>query len=130
MEKAVGVVKMWKSTYPAVARMAQQLAQLPVIVNSAGRRIPTDPERSYANINYMVQSTARDIFVAAVRRIVDEFGVDSLWLFVHDEVILQVPEEDAEKVAQRVGELMTTVFFGVPIEADAEVVGIRWGKDE
>lgn len=129
VEEARGVVTKWKATYPQIARMSHVLSGMPVVVNPAGRRIPTDPQRPYANLNYMIQSTARDLFVVAVERIVREFGVQALWLFVHDEVLLQVPKEQADDAAKRVQDIMHTVFYGVPIDAEAEVLGGRWGAD-
>lgn len=129
-DEARSIVTKWKSTYKQVAHMSHVLSGMHVIVNPAGRRIPSDPERGYANLNYLIQSTARDLFVIAVRRIVDRLGAEYLWMFVHDEVILQVPEADAERVRQAVQDEMTFTFYGVPIDADAEVLGQRWGRDD
>lgn len=130
LDEARSVVNKWKATYKQVARMSQVLSDMPVIVNPAGRRIPSDPERRYANLNYLIQSTARDLFVVAVERIVAEFGPDALWMFVHDEVILHVPVNEADDVAKRVQDLMHTVFYGIPLDAEAEVLGGRWGAGE
>lgn len=129
MEEARGVVTKWKSTYPQVAVMAHILSGLPVVTNPAGRRIPSDPERGYANLNYLIQSTARDLFAVAVQRIVDAVGVEALWMFVHDEVILQVPEDQAEQAREAVLNAMRTTFYGIPIDAEADILGDRWGHD-
>ena len=129
VDEARGVVTKWKATYPQIARMAHILSGMNVVVNPAGRRIPTAPQRPYANLNYMIQSTARDLFVVAVERIVREFGVQALWLFVHDEVLLHVPNDQADDAAKRVQDIMHTVFYGIPIDAEAEVLGGRWGRD-
>ena len=130
IEEARSVVTRWKATYQQVARMSHVLGGTDTVVNPFGRRIPTDPARPYANLNYMIQSTARDLFVVAVERIVDEFGVGALWLFVHDEVILQVPAEQGDEVAKKVSDIMHTTFYGIPIDADAEVLGARWGHGD
>ena len=129
VEEARSVVLKWKATYPQVALMSKMLEQEAVIVNPVGRRIPTDPERPYANLNYMIQSTARDLFVVAVQRIAERIGVEHLWLFVHDEVILQVPTSEGEHVAKLVQDLMHTTFLSIPIDAEAEILGDRWGVD-
>jgi DNA polymerase-1 len=65
----------------------------------------------------------------SVERIVREFGVQALWLFVHDEVLLHVPNDQADDAAKRVQDIMHTVFYGIPIDAEAEVLGGRWGRD-
>lgn len=130
IEEARSVVTKWKATYPQVAQMAHVLSTMPIVTNPAGRRIPSDPERGYANLNYLIQSTARDLFVVAVERIASEFGAGALWLLVHDEVILQVPTQDADEVSKRVQDLMHTIFYGIPIDAEAEVLGARWGHVE
>ena len=76
----------------------------------------------------MIQSTARDILLAAVYRLVTRHHVTGLWLFVDDEVIVQVPEHDAERVRGLLQHAMTTAFRGVPILADAEILGTHWGR--
>jgi DNA polymerase-1 len=130
MDEARSVVTKWKSTYKQVAHMSHVLSGMHVIVNPAGRRIPSDPERGYANLNYLIQSTARDLFVVAVRRIVERLGAEYLWMFVHDEVILQAPLSQAEAVRRVVQEEMTFTFYGIPVDAEAEVLGVRWGGDD
>lgn len=130
IEEARSVVTRWKATYQQVARMSHVLGGTDTVVNPFGRRIPTDPARPYANLNYMIQSTARDLFVVAVERIVEEFGVGALWLFVHDEVILQVPAGEAEDAAKKVTDIMHTTFLGIPIDAEAEILGERWGHGD
>ena len=130
IEEARSVVTRWKATYQQVARMSHVLGGTDTVVNPFGRRIPTDPSRPYANLNYMIQSTARDLFVVAVERIAQEFGVGALWLFVHDEIILQVPADEADEVAKQVSDIMHTTFYGIPIDAEAEVLGTRWGHGD
>lgn len=129
IDEARSVVNKWRGTYTGVARMSHALGSVDEVVNPAGRRIPVDPSRPYANLNYMIQSTARDLFVMAVERIVAMFGVEALWMFVHDEVILQVPFGYADAVTEGVGQAMSTVLYGIPVEAEAEVLGVRWGKN-
>ncbi|MFF3071020.1 DNA polymerase [Kitasatospora sp. NPDC057936] len=123
------VIQRWQRTYPDVIRFGKTIAEAPVVVTGSGRRIPPDPQRPYANSNYAIQSTARDLLVAAVHELaVDRAMAASLWLFVHDEVIVHVPEHDAEKVRDLLTEVMTTRFRGVPIAAEAEILGTHWGR--
>ncbi|MFI6512139.1 DNA polymerase [Streptosporangium sp. NPDC050855] len=125
---ARGVIERWRRTYPRVISFGQDIAHAPVVITGSGRRIPADPDRPYANSNYAIQSTSRDLLVAAVYELVTSRGLhDRLWLFVHDELIVQVPAQQAESTRQVLIEAMTTTFRGVPIEADAEILGTHWG---
>lgn len=126
---ARGVIQRWQKTYPEVIRFGKDIANATTVITGSGRRIPSDPQRPYANSNYAIQSTARDLLVAAVYELATTGGLhDRLWLFVHDEVIVQAPAEQAEQVRRQLEEAMTTTFRGVPIAADAEVLGTHWGR--
>jgi DNA polymerase-1 len=122
------VVQRWQRTYPEVIRYGKTIAEASTVITGSGRRIPADPRRQYANSNYAIQSTARDLLVAAVYELATVHGLAAnLWLFVHDEVIVQVPEERAEQVCDLLSKVMTTSFRGVPITADAKILGTHWG---
>jgi DNA polymerase-1 len=124
------VVDRWKRTYPRVIAYGKKLESLPVVVTASGRRIPADPLRPYANGNYAVQSAARDLLLAAVYKLVTGHRVGGLWLFVHDEVIVQAPADSAERVRDLLQDAMTTTFRGLPIKADAKILGPSWGHLE
>ncbi|MEO3869568.1 DNA polymerase [Nonomuraea sp. B12E4] len=126
-EVARQVIDRWQSTYPRVIAYTKRLADQSVVTTPSGRRIPADPARGYANGNYMVQSTARDLLLAAVYRFATAHPEARLWLFVHDEVIIHAPERDAERLRNALQQAMTTSFRGVPIVADAEILGTHWG---
>jgi DNA polymerase-1 len=94
--------------------------------------IPADAfGRAYANGNYMIQSTGRDLLGCALSNLA-EMGLGSkIWLPVHDEIVLEVPEDKAETAAQMLGEAMTMHLPGgykvdVPFPATGEVIGARW----
>jgi DNA polymerase-1 len=121
------VIERWRRTYPKVIAYGRKLAELPEVVTASGRRIPADPARPYANGNYAVQSTARDLLLAAVYTLVTRYRVGGLWLFVHDEIIVQAPESDAEHVRGLIEQAMTSTFRGLPIIAEAKILGPSWG---
>ncbi|SHN48187.1 DNA polymerase [Cryptosporangium aurantiacum] len=127
---AAEVIRLWKAAYPGVGAYGKRLGRCDTVVTGSGRRVPGNPARRYANANYAIQSTARDLLVAAVHTLVTREGLDpaALWLFVHDEVIVQAPADQAEKVRDLVHQTMTTAFRGVPIAAEAEIVGTHWGE--
>jgi DNA polymerase I len=127
--EAAGIIARWRRAYPKVGQYATRVSQADPVVTATGRRIPADPARRYANINYAVQSASRDLLVQAVYDLLTRHDLaHALWLMVHDEVILHVPAADAERVRALLEQAMTFDFRGVPITAEAEVLGTHWGK--
>ena len=124
------VITRWRHTYPKVIAYGRRLAELAEVVTASGRRIPADPARPYANANYAVQSTARDLLLAAVYTLITRYQVGGLWLFVHDEIIVQAPEPDAERIRGLLKHAMTSTFRGLPIVADAKILGPSWGQHD
>lgn len=131
VEKAKEVIKGFETTYPAVKRLSLKLqdeARIKgYIVTPSGRRIPVDKDRPYAALNYMVQSTSRDVTAAALIRL-DAAGFgDALRLPIHDEVLASVPTEHAEELAKEIAQIMTAPLGRVLIDTDWEVAGKSWG---
>ena len=46
---------------------------------------------------------------------------------IHDEVIAQAPKAQAAEVAREIETVMSNDLDGVPLTAEAEVIGFRWG---
>lgn len=139
VQASKNLIEKFFKAYPGLQRYIKKVNSRPDIELKSGRRISVDPERTYANLNYFVQGTARDLFVDALLRLdamtfLTEDGVDRwsnyLWLVIHDEIILQVPEHLAEQAAAALEEAMNTTFLGVPITAEAKILGDRWGHLE
>lgn len=131
VDKAREVIKGFETTYPAVKRLSLKLQdearKKGYIVTPSGRRIPVDKDRPYAALNYMIQSTSRDVTAAALIRL-DAAGFGgSLRLPIHDEVLASVPTEHAEELAKEIAQIMTTPFNGVLVDTDWEVAGKSWG---
>jgi DNA polymerase-1 len=128
VEVARDVVQRFKRAYPRITAFGAAMAERDPVRNAARRRIPADPARTYANANYAIQSTARDLLVESLYRLCALEGWHPfLWAIIHDEIVLQVPTEAAEDARQALHTAMTTSFRGVPIEADSEIIGPRWG---
>lgn len=127
LEEAYEIVRSHRTRYPAIQSLSEVMGRLQkVVVNIAGRRIPvgvnkkTGESRAYANINYLVQSSARELLVHAWYRFATEFGRgDMLWFPIHDELVLQVPDDLVETVMREVEQCMRFDFMGVPISASA-----------
>ena len=106
------------------------LAGSPYWVLPTGRWQSIDPTRAWAGLNMMIQGTARDLLVQAMIRL-DEAGLGEYMLLpIHDEVVFQVPVERALELRDRITDIMGSVFLGIPITAEADVLGPRWTKDE
>lgn len=91
-----------------------------------GRFQTTDPTRAWAGFNLMVQGTARDLLLDALFRCEDAGFGEFMLLPIHDEILFQVPVDQAEDMAGQIAEAMGTVFMGVPITAEAKVLGPVW----
>lgn len=133
------VVRSFKDGYEKITEYNEELMGYRSHIRTAsGRKLAVSTyngqPKVYANINFMVQSTSRDLLVDAWYRLATQYGRgDMVWYAVHDELVLMVPEHLAEIVMSEVVDCMTFDFLGVPIEADAHVLrddqGVsRWGK--
>lgn len=116
----------WRRTYKGLVRWSEQIAKRPYVVNPFGRVIPRDEYRPYASGNYYIQSTGRDILGAALCRLADAGWAPYFWLPIHDELVMEVPEDRAEEGCVALTELMTTTVLGMEIPAEGEIIGTRW----
>ncbi|MFJ3248367.1 DNA polymerase [Streptomyces sp. NPDC086782] len=130
---AQDAVRGYKRTYPRLARYIRQL-QGQVIRNGytlrtpSGRRLVFDRDAAYASFNGEIQSTARDIFAQGMLEIHARGLTPHVLLPVHDEIVADAPEREAETVAREIGEAMATTIRGIPIDTDPEVGGGSWGS--
>ena len=116
------------SAYPQLEEYIQTTQQETEIVSLSGRRTAIDPDKAYASTNYYIQGAARDLFADALLRLRTAGWGDALWLVIHDEIILQVPHDQATAAYEALEQAMTCEFRGIPITADAKVLGDRWGQ--
>jgi DNA polymerase-1 len=132
VDTAKKVIAGFEQAYPRVKQLSQSLQQQArrdgFVMTPSGRRLPVDPERAYSALNYLIQSSSRDITAGGLLRLHDQGFTPYLRLPIHDEVLLSVPTDKAEWGARRVGEIMATNFKGVHIGTDAEVGGRSWGS--
>jgi DNA polymerase-1 len=132
-EEAQGVMDFIYARYPNLSRFSKSLEQsvkmgLTRHTLPSGRAVVVDPTWARKAMNYLVQGTGRELMVDAGFRLCDAGYRDQLWISIHDEWIVQVPEDRAEATAQHMAEVMSTTFRGVPIVAEAHVLGAKWGK--
>lgn len=129
---AQGVLAGFARTYPAVARYSKRLSALAssqgFITTGTGRRLPVDKARPYSALNYMIQSTSRDVTCRALIRLHEAGFTPYIRLPIHDEIVASVPVEKAEWGASKIASLMAEQMNGVLIGTDPEVGGRSWGS--
>lgn len=126
------VLQSFDRTYPAVKQLSQYLQGLAsrqgYIETPLGRRLPVDAARGYSALNYMIQSTSRDVTCRGLLQLHENGFTPYLRLPIHDEVLASIPTEHAEWGAQQIGKHMALDFKGVHIGTDPEVGGRSWGS--
>jgi DNA polymerase-1 len=132
VDTAKKVIAGFEQAYPRVKQLSQSLQQQArrdgFVMTPSGRRLPVDPERAYSALNYLIQSSSRDITAGGLLRLHDQGFTPYLRLPIHDEILCSLPERKAQWGAERIGEIMATNFKGVHIGTDAEVGGRSWGS--
>ncbi|QDP44780.1 DNA polymerase I [Mycobacterium phage Ajay] len=130
--EAKKVLEVFATTYPGVdtlnKQMQQEAGSAGFITTPTGRRLPVDPDRAYSALNYLIQSSSRDVTGAAVLRLHEAGFTPNMRLVVHDEVLLSLPEADAEAAVKEVGQIMEQRIGPVLVNTDPEVTGKSWGS--
>lgn len=127
-ETAARALAAFDKSFPGIRAYARRLSQQTEVVTPFGRTIPVDTQRPWGAINYAVQSTARDVFMCGMLRLIAAGFGDFLWLPVHDELIACVPESITREAVACMTSTMADDFDGVPIVADGGLMGPRWRK--
>lgn len=126
------VVAGFDRAYPGVQQLSKRLQREAIqngyIITPRGRRLPVDESRAYSALNYLIQSTSRDVTGSALIRLHQAGFTPYLRLPIHDEILASLPQERAEWGANRIAELMAEQMGPVHIGTDAEVGGRSWGS--
>jgi hypothetical protein len=132
IEESAEIILDWHGLYQGVKPYSKWIGKFDPIVTGSGRRIPADPGRPYASINFDIQSVCRDLLVGALYKLFcrEPWMAPMLWLLVHDEAILMCRRSQAPRVAQLLTEAMNFDYRGVQITATAEILGTHWGTDD
>lgn len=129
---AKSVIDGFDKTYPGVQKLSLKLqreaTQTGYIITPTGRRLPVDEDRAYSALNYLIQSSSRDVTGRALIRLHEAGFTPYLRLPIHDEILASVPAEKAQWGAERIGELMAEQMGPVWIGTDPEVGGRSWGS--
>jgi DNA polymerase-1 len=128
VEQGKAIIAEYWRKYPAIARLKAFMSRQNGLRLISGRWVPTGRyadggTRSHANLNYLVQGSARELLVGAWRRFASDADRERMaWFPIHDELVLQVPIDQGEEIAKEISEAMTFDFYGVPIEAEADLL--------
>lgn len=84
-------------------------------------------EEQHARANLLIQSTAYDLFQKSALDVHDNLPKTAhIWLPMHDELIIETPEREAETVMDVLGRFMPTRCRDVTINASPVVLGSHW----
>jgi len=133
-DEAQAILDGWSAAYPEFEKWKKGIiakakkGQAPTTL--FGRRT-RQPEHPYQAVSYVIQGTAADVFkeltLNVARQLPDEFH---LWLPIHDELILQVPDDPSSVGAalEILSSHMQCEVKGVRIGGTPIHVGRAWQK--
>lgn len=127
VDEALAATRAYRDAYPAIARYSGHLQRDAEVRTLTHRRIPATyvtrdegrEEARFRFLNYMIQSSSRDLLVLALHRLAECGMAEMLWVPIHDELILQVPADQVEECMARLEDAMRMTVLGVPITATA-----------
>lgn len=130
--QSTAVVRAYNRVYPEIKRWSNKLqrdakANNYELRSPTGRILALDRDRTYAAINYIVQSTAADVLKNALEALFTAGLGDHLLMPVHDEIIAQGPKDSAQELANEIASVMKSEVGTMVLDSDAEVYGPSWG---
>lgn len=132
------VVDAFDLSYPGVKDLQKQIEDVGMkrlrsegqgyVLTKTGRRLPCDDDRVYSLTNYLVQSSAAEVFKMNLVKLDMADLTEYMIVPVHDEIVLQAPREDVEEIMQTVKQCMTTTEgWEVPLTAGVDGPFENWG---
>jgi putative DNA primase/helicase len=139
LDKCYEIQRAKAEAYPRLAQYIHEVredaASGRLLDNGFGRLMRPDPARAFTQgPALMGQGAARDIMCESLLRLVrvaerEELNVRPyLRAIVHDEVVLSVPEGEAELWARLLEEAFTWEWRGVPILCEVSKPAFRWSE--
>jgi DNA polymerase I len=133
------VVEAFDASYPGVKALQRQIEDIGMrrlrdeghgyVRTATGRRLPCDDDRVYSLTNYLIQSSAAEVFKQNLVKLDEADLTELLIVPVHDEIVLQAPREDAAEIMKIVQECMTTrEGWAVPLTAGVDGPFENWGQ--
>lgn len=136
-EKAERAVDNFWSAYEGLRqernRLMDKARRTGTVRLESGRQLPVGPNGAYRALNYLLQGTCAEVLKHALVVMHRSDLAEGLRLPIHDEVLLEVPAEDARDCARLAVQMMTEAseeVIGRPIPASGRVLGDRWDIKE
>ncbi|GAB2742551.1 DNA polymerase [Sinomonas soli] len=121
IKRAYPVMSRWMDEIRADARRGRILA------TAYGRRLPCTPHKPYRAVNWVIQGTAADLFKRITVRVAELLSREALYLPVHDELIVQVPQAEVKGAEAVLRAAMSVELNGVQISGNPVVLSERLG---
>lgn len=137
-DRCKSLSKIWWGTYKGFARYRDYTQRFKQeIYTISNRRIPVPWSHkkhewmSYKNLNYFIQSAAREMLMAGWYRFVTTPGVDRsvVWGLIHDEIVICCPTETFDFHMAALERAMTFEFMGIPILCEGGRLQDKRGRD-
>jgi DNA polymerase-1 len=133
------VVDAFDRSYPGVRDLQKQIEDVGMrrlklegqgyVQTQTGRRLPCDDNRVYSLTNYLVQSSAAEVFKMNLVKMDMADLTEYMIVPVHDEIVLQAPRKDVAEIMQTVKQCMTTTEgWEVPLTAGVDGPFENWGE--
>jgi DNA polymerase-1 len=134
------VMNNFHNRFPGIRKLQHEVEQLvryrgetegrPYVVTPTGRRMPGDKGSEYALVNYLIQSHAAEILKRGILDLELAGLGEYLILPVHDELVLEVPQEMQEDVLHTLKTTLDKVGedYLVPLTWGPDVMVDRWGS--
>jgi DNA polymerase family A len=119
-----------KMAFPALCRwrdgIRRRAERTGLVPSKWGRPLRVIPGQEYTQAPAQVgQSTTRDLLCDGLLRM-DREVLEMLCLVIHDEIVLEVPEDRVEEITARAMKSLTTFFETVPITCGASPASRSW----
>jgi DNA polymerase-1 len=132
------VVEAFDRSYPGVKGLQKNIEDVGMrrlrtegqgyVLTKTGRRLPCDDDRVYSLTNYLVQSSAAEVFKMNLVKLDQADLTEYMVVPVHDEIVLNCPDEMAPEIMETVKECMTTRDgWQVPLTAGVDGPFKNWG---
>jgi DNA polymerase-1 len=140
-DEAEHTLKLLKAAFPTIPEYSRQMQReagdMELATGRSGVRLADgrilrmaeDDDRFYAYVNYSVQGTARMILAQRLIALDNAGLADMIVAVIHDEVILEVPDEDVDDVRAKLKDYLEDYeSFGIPILASVGQPAKRLGE--
>ena len=130
------VYRGWKEMYSRLDRWGRELIRecegrrgRPWVPTLSGRQLALDRDRTYAAVDLRIQGSAAEIMKHGTIKM-DAAGYGpALRLTVHDEILAEVPEGDAQDVLRHGTEILSDRSnFRVALPWEGKIMPTRWEK--